>query len=170
MNCKPQKKILLELRSLIEKFTPQSFTQKNKTLFGASIGEHFRHIIEFYLCCLNRPIATEVNYDLRKRDKQLEVDIRKGIDTIDHILKSIHQVSDQDNFLLQFDNCLEIKKKKLKKQIHTSIFRELVYCMDHCIHHQSLIKIALLEQELIHLVDDNFGVSFSTQSYRNQCA
>ena len=60
---------------------------------------------------------------------------------------------------------------KLKNTgVQTSFFRELTYCMDHCIHHQSLIKIALLEQKLIHLIDPNFGVAFSTQLYRNQCA
>ena len=68
------------------------------------------------------------------------------------------------------NNCLEPEKEDSKNKIQTSFFRELTYCMDHCIHHQSLIKIALLEQELTHLVDENFGVAFSTQNYRNRCA
>ena len=49
-------------------------------------------------------------------------------------------------------------------------FRELNYCLDHCIHHQSLIKIGLIDQNLDHLIDENFGVAFSTQNYRNKCA
>jgi hypothetical protein len=42
--------------------------------------------------------------------------------------------------------------------------------MDHCYHQQTIIKIALLEQDLTHLIDPNFSVAFSTQLYRNQCA
>ena len=61
-------------------------------------------------------------------------------------------------------------EKENNIRIETSFFRELIYCMDHCIHHQSLIKIALLEQNLIHFIDPNFGVAFSTQIYRRQCA
>ncbi|MDA9893730.1 hypothetical protein N9D50_07065 [Flavobacteriaceae bacterium] len=56
------------------------------------------------------------------------------------------------------------------KGVKTTFFRELIYCMDHGIHHQSLIKIALIDQGLNHLINDKFGVAFSTQNYRNQCA
>ena len=66
-------------------------------------------------------------------------------------------------------NYIKEKDYDSKCGLQSSFFRELNYCMDHCIHHQSLIKIALLEQELIYLVDDNFGVAFSTQNYRKGC-
>ena len=79
------------------------------------------------------------------------------------------QLEDGDNIPLKMTTCIE-GKKDLNQCVQTSFFRELIYCMDHCIHHQSLIKIALLEQNLMHLVDSNFGVAFSTQIYRNQCA
>ena len=170
MNLEPQKKVLLNLKDLIEKLDPQSFTQKNKTLFGASIGEHFRLIVEFYSCCLSPSFDAEVNYDLRRRDKKLELDIQEGISTIDQILKTLHLLKEKDDKILLLNNCLESEKEDSKNKIQTSFFRELTYCMDHCIHHQSLIKIALLEQELTHLVDENFGVAFSTQKHRNQCA
>ncbi|MDC1012234.1 hypothetical protein OAQ04_03240 [Flavobacteriaceae bacterium] len=52
----------------------------------------------------------------------------------------------------------------------SSFLRELAYCLDHRIHHQSLIKIGLTEQGLDHLIDENFGVAFFTQNYRNECA
>ncbi|MEK9612728.1 MAG: DinB family protein [Flavobacteriaceae bacterium] len=165
MNFKPQKKVLIGLKNLIEKLDSKSFSQKNKTLFGASIGEHFRHIIEFYMCCFEQTGESRVNYDLRKRDKQLELDIRKGIQTLDQILMKLDRLNGKRNHMLIMDNSLDSKST-----IQTSLFRELTYCMDHCIHHQSLIKIALLEQGLVHLVDQNFGVAFSTQNYRNQCA
>ena len=46
------KKVLLDLKKLLIQLDENAFSYKNTTLFGGSIGEHFRHIIEFYLCCL----------------------------------------------------------------------------------------------------------------------
>jgi len=169
MNIHPHTKVLQDLKNLLIQMDSNSFCFENKTLFGSSIGEHFRHIIEFYLCCLSQKSTDCVNYDLRNRDKQLEVNINKGIETIDRLLVSLNQINEHDNTPLIMTTLPEDEKEK-NTGVQTSFFRELTYCMDHCIHHQSLIKIALLEQKLIHLIDPNFGVAFSTQLYRNQCA
>ena len=169
MNFKPHKKVLTDLKNLIIKLDTTSFAKKNKMLFGASIGEHFRHIIEFYLCCLSQSKYAKVNYDLRERNKKLEINISKGIDTVDHILKTLDQLKEKDDVGFLMNTFLEEGEGGSKSSYQTSFFRELTYCMDHCIHHQSLIKIALLEQELIYLVDENFGVAFSTQNYRKGC-
>ena len=91
------KKVLLDLKKLLIQLDENAFSYKNTTLFGGSIGEHFRHIIEFYLCCLSQKASASVNYDLRHRDKQLEVDISKGIRTIDKVLSDLDQLKDSGN-------------------------------------------------------------------------
>lgn len=53
--------------------------------------------------------------------------------------------------------------------IETNYHRELLYNLEHCIHHQALIKVAVLQCESVK-IDDNFGVARSTIEYRNQCA
>ena len=122
-----------------------------------------------YESSLSQKGTKNVNYDVRKRDKQLEMDISFGIATIDTLLGTLNQLEAQDDKPMFMKNCMEDEKEN-NIRIETSFFRELIYCMDHCIHHQSLIKIALLEQNLIHFIDPNFGVAFSTQIYRRQCA
>jgi hypothetical protein len=52
--------------------------------------------------------------------------------------------------------------------IPTNFFRELYYNLDHCIHHQALIKVAINLSNCIE-VDENFGVAKSTIEYRKQC-
>jgi hypothetical protein len=56
MNLEPQKKVLLNLKDLIEKLDPQSFTQKNKTLFGASIGGILDTLSSFTRAALVLPL------------------------------------------------------------------------------------------------------------------
>ena len=45
---------------------------------------------------------------------------------------------------------------------------ELIYNLEHSIHHQALIKVAVLKNSAIQL-SENFGVAKSTIEYRNQC-
>jgi hypothetical protein len=42
----------------------------------------------------------------------------------------------------------------------------MVYNIEHCIHHQALIKVALNEMEANHLINKNFGIAPSTIQYR----
>ncbi len=42
----------------------------------------------------------------------------------------------------------------------------MVYNIEHCIHHQALIKVALNEMEANHLINKNFGMAPSTIQYR----
>ena len=53
--------------------------------------------------------------------------------------------------------------------IDSNYFRELLYNLEHCIHHQALIKVAVLQLEHLQ-IDADFGVARSTIEYRNQCA
>lgn len=97
----------------------------------------------------------------------METKVTEGILVIDRILTKLQKLNEQDNIPIKIETCLD--ENQSNQGISSSLFRELMYCMDHCIHHQSLIKIGLLEQKLSHMVDANFGVAFSTQQYRNQC-
>ena len=168
MNINLHKVVLGDLKNLLKNISDTSFSKKNNSLFGASIGEHFRHIIEFYLCVLDNKNKGVINYDLRKRDHILETKTNAGINVIDHVLTTLQQLKSHQDIPITIETSLN-KKQSIPK-VSSSFFRELMYCMDHCIHHQSLIKIGLMEQGLVDIVDANFGVAFSTQQYRNQCA
>lgn len=167
MNLDAQIHVLSDLKKLLKSLNTTSFTLENKTLFGGTIGAHFRHIVEFYICCFEQRDKGVVNYDLRKRDASLEKDTNLGVLAINQVLKEINQLKPSKNEKLLLDSCLNTGDVNT---IQTSFYRELSYCMDHCVHHQSLIKIALQEQGLLHLIDENFGVAFSTQKYRQECA
>jgi hypothetical protein len=52
-----------------------------------------------------------------------------------------------------------------EQTIPSFYFRELLYNLEHCIHHQALIKVALLDMPHI-CISDTFGVAPSTIQYR----
>jgi hypothetical protein len=53
--------------------------------------------------------------------------------------------------------------------IESNYQRELLYNLEHCIHHQAMIKVAIIQSSLV-AIDENFGVARSTIEYKKQCA
>lgn len=158
-------KVLGQLINLLNNLSVAQLTYKSNLLYNASIGEHIRHIIEFYRCCLYESKNGIINYDLRPREKQLEKDPTATIKAINELLSELNSVK-TDNISLHLQSlCIDNLEG-----VPTNLERELVFCLDHCIHHQSIIKIGLKEMELDKLIDKDFGVAFSTQSFRKQCA
>jgi hypothetical protein len=67
-----------------------------------------------------------------------------------------------------------IEKRPLKVLHHheghkltaeSSVEREIIYLLEHCVHHQAMIKLAVNNLKYITL-DKNFGLARSTQEHR----
>lgn len=129
-------------------------------LSNATIGQHTRHIIELYQCLLNGYAGAEVNYDKRKRDKRIELDVAFAIRQIQVIQKALPK-PDKKMFI-------EYELNGNTVRIESNYFREVMYNLEHTIHHQALIKVAI-NQLSDFVVSDSFGVAPSTLQYRNQC-
>ena len=154
-------KALHELAGLLLKLSHEDYTGACHELSGATIGEHTRHIIEMFQCLDSQYPTAKINYDLRKRDYAIQNNTISALKAIETILNQL----DKTNKDLELQQTIEGEEIR----ISTNYYRELVYNLEHCIHHQALIKVAVLQ--LKHLsIDDNFGVARSTIEYRQQCA
>ena len=144
---------------LCESLNQDQYSFKSEFLNGASIGEHLRHSYEFYVCLLKRENPTIINYDERKRDARIETDLAYAVEQMQSLKTHLKPIKN--------DVPLKLSSKEANAQmVSTSLERELVYCLDHAIHHQALIKIGLKELNLYHLVNENFGVAYSTIRFR----
>ena len=68
MNFQDHKSALLEIKNICLILSDEIYAKPLNILTGRSIGQHIRHIIEFYHCLLSQANKSVVNYDLRKRD------------------------------------------------------------------------------------------------------
>lgn len=155
------KEVLQQLLRTINLLSFDEYNQKNKLLNNSSIGEHTRHIIELFQQLIQGYESGLINYDNRKRDVRLQQDIDFASKVIAHIICDI----DKPNKLLHISTIYNNKENK----IDSNFERELMYHIEHCIHHQAMIKIGLIEFNKQHCVDDNFGVAKSTIEFRKQC-
>ncbi len=130
-------------------------------LSNATIGQHTRHIIELYQCLLEGYTAGSVNYDERKRNSLYENDKTAAVNTIKEIQQKLEQPDKVLTIVCRDDNGAAY--------IQSNYNREILYNLEHCIHHQALIKVALLSIKDFQ-VAEGFGVAPSTLQYRQQCA
>jgi hypothetical protein len=151
---------LNELVDLLNQLSEEEYSKSCFELSGASIGEHTRHIVEMFQCLNRNYDLGIVNYDKRERNALIQTNANFAIQMILDIKNSI--TKDNKNFeLQQMIDDVAIK-------IQSNYQRELLYNLEHCIHHQALIKVAILKFENV-TVDENFGVARSTIEYRKQC-
>jgi hypothetical protein len=154
-------KALNELSVLVSQLSNEDYCSPCHDLSNATIGEHTRHIIEMFQCLENQYETGIVNYDHRKRDYRIQTNTAFAKDCIDTILNQV----DKPNKNLQLQQIFDDEELL----IDSNYDRELLYNLEHCIHHQALIKVAIIQSKTIE-IDENFGVARSTIEYRNQCA
>lgn len=155
---------LEELSQMIGQLTSDEYQKSLTILSNSSIGQHIRHITEFYLCLIKGRTIKEVNYDTRDRDLQLESDIKFAKYTIDKIKTNLPcgtsdcELQLKGNFAASGDETTSIS---------TSFYRELAYCLEHSIHHQALIKIGLISLEKVEILTKDFGVAPATVRFKS---
>jgi hypothetical protein len=155
------KKTLTELNDLVSQLSNEDYISPCFGLSNATIGEHTRHIIEMFQCLENQYERGIVNYDERKRDYRIQTDTDFAKQSIEAILN----VLERPNKPIQLQQIVDGEELILESNYD----RELLYNLEHCIHHQALIKVAVLQNESI-VIDENFGVARSTIEYRKKCA
>lgn len=144
---------------LLKQLSASQYNEPCAPLSGASIGSHYRHVIEMFTCLLDGFDEGVVNYDQRPRNKTIETNIKVARQKLEYLITQI----EQPNKTISLEQTLASEKTIVK----SNYYRELLYNLDHTIHHQALIKIGVSEYDNI-ILKDNFGVAPSTLHHRKQ--
>jgi len=152
------KEILDQLRDLAEKLTQEDFTRPLAVLLESSIGMHYRHIIEFYEVMISGAVKGEINYDNRKHDPELEQSREKCLERLGRIRKVL-ALEPGMNLKLSGSYTME---SDTMFTLPTILERELVYNIEHAIHHMAIIRIALQHEFPDLSVSTAFGYAYST--------
>lgn len=159
---------LQQLENLLLQLNDQQLSDPLKILNGASIGSHMRHILEFYRCLFNSLETGQVNYDLRERDKAMECEILRCTDCLSKILNLLSRYH-TDMPLYLYANYSESAEGETIR-VESTYFRELLYNVEHTVHHLALIKIGLQALKLPQELYEHIGVAASTRRNARLCA
>lgn len=153
-----------QLGSSLQQLTPEQYAQPSQLLFNATIGQHVRHIIELFLCLEKGYTTGVVNYEKRKRDYRLETDKSFALTSLNKVYDQLQKADKplilEAGYELNSDEVLTIE---------SNYYRELVYNLEHTVHHMALIRVGFNEVSTYPL-PEGFGVASSTIKYRQACA
>ncbi|SDE12355.1 hypothetical protein SAMN04487996_103401 [Dyadobacter soli] len=151
--------VLAQIAGMLDALTDEEYRRSLPVLSGASIGEHVRHVIEFFIELDKGYVAGDVNYDSRCRDRSIEQHREVALTKLHQVLANLGR----DNKPLHFTMDTGVR-------VTTNYERELIYNLEHAVHHMALLKIGVGMLTATPL-PENFGVAASTIRYRQaQCA
>jgi uncharacterized damage-inducible protein DinB len=147
-----------EVCSLLEK---ENYTLQIGVLSNSSIGQHIRHIIEFYTCLLEGYSTGQINYDQRQRNVLIETLPDYAFSTIESIQAALN--------LSDFEKDMEVIHTIADEAytIRTTFARELYYMAEHTLHHFALIKIGFAASFPEIQLPLNFGIADSTVKHKH---
>ena len=148
------------ITGLLQALPGETYGRPSKLLSEATIGQHVRHIVEMYQGLLSGYESGVIEYDKRKRDSQIETDVVFAESTINDIIATIEKENKLLRVISEIDNSEFI--------LESNYEREVMYNLEHAIHHMALIKIAVIEMTDI-ILPKEFGVAPTTLQYRAPC-
>lgn len=162
--------VLEDTRDYLTQIPQEIYATPQDLLFQASIGQHTRHLIEFFQCLLTqiRQNPPMINYASRQRSPQIEQDPAIALHTVNIIISDLNSLDENITCHLE---CGEHFAGNTSYAITTSLERELIYNIEHTIHHLAIIKIGIKALAPSMELPGHFGVAPSTVKYKAEtCA
>lgn len=153
-----------QLEHLLKNLTEEQYGLPLEIFSGASVGKHYRHIIEFFQCVSVSEQTETICYDNRIRDTRIESSRSFASGLLKDLKEDLSEIDTMRKLTLIGD--LVPDGEVSSSYIGTTLFREFHYAVEHAIHHMAIIKmgvkIAFPEVE----IPAEFGVAPSTLRYQ----
>ena len=159
--------ILEQVGGVIEQISDEDFVAPVQAFNNATIGQHFRHSLEFFQCLMNGYQNDEVSYDRRVHDKDLESNKVLAFDVINKI-KLFIEHCDIDKAIglhVSYD-----PQSNDEVVVSSNMAREITYNIEHIVHHMALVKIGIKEVCPYVVLPPEFGIAVSTIKYHKSQA
>lgn len=157
---------LEQIRFVIGEVTHYENRHQLDLYAGSGIGKHVRHILDHYLAVRQGLDQAFVDYNQRHRDSEMET-------VPDAALHVIGQLHDWLQGLNDLEHGLRIRSEvSCRAEYHTecdsNLGRELLYLINHTIHHAAYIKRMVEESDL--RLPEEIGLAPCTATYRRALA
>jgi hypothetical protein len=166
MNCKQGTEIILgQMTDLLGRIQQETYSASLPLFNGSSIGQHFRHIVDFYGCLSRDASNGRVDYANRERDTRVETEPEYAANILQGFYNKLKNLD--ENAMLEVVADFSSDLNETRPVVLSTIGREMMYAYDHAVHHLAMIKMGIKANSPALEVDKNLGVAPSTIKHWN---
>ena len=161
MNCKQGTEIIIwQMTDLLQRLGVEIYTRPLALFNGSSIGQHFRHIIDFYGCLANNALDGRLDYAHRQRDTRVETEPAYAAAMLRQFYEKLKDMEEAIAVEVVADFSADLNETR--PVVTSCIGREMMCAYDHAVHHLAIIKMGLKSTAPEFVMDKNIGVAPST--------
>ncbi|TXN36860.1 DinB family protein [Flagellimonas hymeniacidonis] len=149
-----------QFKEILLQLPEECYAQSCEVLSNSTIGQHTRHIIELYLCLINGYDGADVSYDKRERNHKIEQELTFAIEQLERIQSTLEKPNKTVKVTYELGDS--------ETRLESNYYREVMYNLEHTIHHHALIKVGIRHFSTMEL-PESFGVAPSTMQHRAAC-
>lgn len=152
---------LTSLAGVIASIDDRTFRHLRADGVSGSIGAHIRHTLDHVAALVDRPLASLVDYDTRRRGTDVEHSRTAAAAELVHLASRLQSLGPDDE-ALPVELSAVIDESGRRVSAWSTVGRELVFVLSHTVHHQAII--ALLLAGTGHRTPPRFALAPSTPS------
>ena len=160
--------VLRQGLSLLGEVSENGYARMMPAPYSASVGKHYRHVLDHFTCTLRGATSRHIDYDARQRDMRLETDLDYAFATTLELLEKVRALPSP----VMKQPCMVAYTvgygDRNAAEIPTTFARELAFSISHAVHHYALIRLLCAAQQIALPVE--FGVAPSTLQHQLQGA
>jgi hypothetical protein len=149
---------------LLDGMDAENYSQPLGPPYSATVGKHYRHVIDHFVCLARGIREGVIDYDDRERNESLENSRDAARRATQYLLGSLQLLTARD-----VDAPCSVAysvgyRDATALSIQSTVAREISYCVSHAIHHFAIIRLVCAELGV--RLPETFGVAPSTLKYR----
>lgn len=165
MNCvEGNVRVLRQVGEVLVSLDAETYSRPLDLFSGSSIGQHIRHILNFYQTLLESAGESVVDYTRRDRDPRIETDPLFAGEILAGIESGFQELEESRILRVRADFFADDREDR--PLVESSVGRELMYVFDHAVHHLAIVKIGLKAVAPGIGVSEDIGVAPSTIKFQ----
>lgn len=152
--------VLEQGRSMLLMVDGEDYARREGGPHGASLGAHYRHVLDHFLCLLEGIEKGEVNYDHRGRSPELENSLDAALFATEDLIEEFRALPSE----IWERECTVVYSvgygTSEAQAVPSSLARELMFSVGHAIHHFAILKMLCASMSVT--LPYEFGIAPST--------
>ncbi len=154
------KDVLQQGCTFLDRVSDEVYARLLEGTLAASLGAHYRHVLDHFFCLAEGIRTGQVNYDQRCRNPRLECSVAQARFATEELIDEFRSLT-RDALLRECSVTYSVGYGESELElVRSNLAREVMFCVGHAIHHYAILKL-LCAAEGVQLPYE-FGVAPST--------